>query len=88
MRRGLQILQRVWFSAIFTIETLYEMYKLRPHFRTWWYNTTYTLYTSMVLLYTMPQSRVPHARGAAERRDLPGYRRSGETMYGSHSGSA
>jgi hypothetical protein len=34
-----------------TIETLHDTYRHRPYFRTWWYNTTYTLYASMVLLY-------------------------------------
>ncbi|KIW02725.1 uncharacterized protein PV09_06159 [Verruconis gallopava] len=40
-------------ASVHTIESLYEMYKHRPYFRTWWYNTTYTLYASMVLLYVI-----------------------------------
>lgn len=40
-------------ASIRTIKCLYEMYKHRPYFRTWWYNTTYTLYASMILLYVI-----------------------------------
>jgi hypothetical protein len=40
-------------ASVRTIEALYEIYKHRPYFRTWWYNTTYTLYASMVLLYVI-----------------------------------
>ncbi|KAF2427355.1 hypothetical protein EJ08DRAFT_354842 [Tothia fuscella] len=40
-------------ASVDTIQSLYEMYKYRPYFRTWWYNTTYTLYASMILLYVV-----------------------------------
>ncbi|OCL04280.1 hypothetical protein AOQ84DRAFT_271052, partial [Glonium stellatum] len=36
-----------------TINLLYDAYMYRPYFRTWWYNTTYTLYASMILLYVV-----------------------------------
>lgn len=36
-----------------TIDVLYVAYMHRPYFRTWWYNTTYLLYASMILLYAV-----------------------------------
>ncbi|KAF2399286.1 hypothetical protein EJ06DRAFT_557746 [Trichodelitschia bisporula] len=36
-----------------TIALIYDAYVHRPYFRTWWYNTTYALYASMILLYTI-----------------------------------
>lgn len=36
-----------------TIDVLYVAYMHRPYFRTWWYNTTYVLYASMILLYAV-----------------------------------
>ncbi|EON61503.1 hypothetical protein W97_00718 [Coniosporium apollinis CBS 100218] len=36
-----------------TIELLYDAYVHRPYFRTWWYNATYTLYATMILLYVV-----------------------------------
>jgi hypothetical protein len=36
-----------------TIEVMYEAYAHRHYFRTWWYNSTYTLYAGMIVLYTV-----------------------------------
>lgn len=36
-----------------TIATLYDAFLMRPWFRTWWYNSTYVLYATMVLLYAV-----------------------------------
>ena len=36
-----------------TIELLYESYTHRHYFRTWYYNSTYTLYASMIVLYVI-----------------------------------
>jgi hypothetical protein len=36
-----------------TIFLLHESYKTRHYFRTWWYNSTYTLYAGMIVLYVM-----------------------------------
>ena len=45
-----------------TIFLLYESYKTRHYFRTWWYNSTYALYAGMIVLYVMMfgQCDVPH----------------------------
>jgi hypothetical protein len=45
-----------------TIVLLHESYKTRHYFRTWWYNSTYTLYAGMIVLYVMMfgQSDVSH----------------------------
>ncbi|KAK0755979.1 hypothetical protein N5P37_011532 [Trichoderma harzianum] len=34
-----------------TIRIMYDAYTNRHYFRTWWYNSTYTLYAGMVVLY-------------------------------------
>ncbi|KAI5204549.1 hypothetical protein E4T39_03579 [Aureobasidium subglaciale] len=34
-----------------TIQVLYESYANKHYFRTWWYNSTYTLYAGMIVLY-------------------------------------
>ncbi|KIN05388.1 hypothetical protein OIDMADRAFT_158009 [Oidiodendron maius Zn] len=34
-----------------TITLMYDSYAHRYYFRTWWYNSTYTLYAGMILLY-------------------------------------
>ncbi|KEQ94085.1 hypothetical protein AUEXF2481DRAFT_30633 [Aureobasidium subglaciale EXF-2481] len=34
-----------------TIQVLYDSYANKHYFRTWWYNSTYTLYAGMILLY-------------------------------------
>ncbi|KAH7113458.1 fungal-specific transcription factor domain-containing protein [Dactylonectria estremocensis] len=34
-----------------TIRVMYDAYSNRHYFRTWWYNSTYTLYAGMVVLY-------------------------------------
>ncbi|KAI5922122.1 fungal-specific transcription factor domain-containing protein [Camillea tinctor] len=36
-----------------TIRVVHETYLFRPYFRTWWYNCTYVLDASMVLLYVV-----------------------------------
>jgi hypothetical protein len=36
-----------------TIQILYEAYAHRHYFRTWWYNSTYTLYAGMIVLYVI-----------------------------------
>lgn len=36
-----------------TIQLLYDSYANRHYFRTWWYNSTYTLYASMIVLYVI-----------------------------------
>lgn len=46
-----------------TIDLLYQAYTHRHYFRTWYYNSTYTLYASMLVLYAIlinyqPVSRV------------------------------
>ena len=54
-------------ASVLTIESLHEMYRHRPYFRTWWYNTTYTLYASMVLLYVILSNMdVENASGALD----------------------
>ncbi|KAJ5812201.1 fungal-specific transcription factor domain-containing protein [Penicillium riverlandense] len=35
------------------INLLYNAYQHRYYFRTWWYNSTYTLYASMIILYVI-----------------------------------
>ncbi|KAF4447809.1 Activator of stress proteins 1 [Fusarium austroafricanum] len=34
-----------------TIHVIYDAYANRHYFRTWWYNSTYTLYAGMIVLY-------------------------------------
>ncbi|KAF4441104.1 Activator of stress proteins 1 [Fusarium austroafricanum] len=34
-----------------TIQVMYDAYANRHYFRTWWYNSTYTLYAGMIVLY-------------------------------------
>ncbi|USP77960.1 hypothetical protein yc1106_05234 [Curvularia clavata] len=34
-----------------TIQVLHDAYAHRHYFRTWWYNSTYTLYAGMIILY-------------------------------------
>jgi len=36
-----------------TIATLYDAFLHRPFFRTWYYNTTYLLYATMIVLYVL-----------------------------------
>ena len=36
-----------------TIRVMYEAYTNRHYFRTWWYNSTYTLYAGMIVLYVV-----------------------------------
>jgi hypothetical protein len=36
-----------------TIRVLYDAYANRHYFRTWWYNSTYTLYAGMIVLYVI-----------------------------------
>ncbi|XP_014557646.1 hypothetical protein COCVIDRAFT_96677 [Bipolaris victoriae FI3] len=36
-----------------TIQLLHEAYTHRHYFRTWWYNSTYTLYAGMIVLYVI-----------------------------------
>ena len=36
-----------------TIRVLYDAYAHRHYFRTWWYNSTYTLYAGMIVLYVV-----------------------------------
>ncbi|KAI4717788.1 hypothetical protein E4T48_06004 [Aureobasidium sp. EXF-10727] len=36
-----------------TIQILYESYANKHYFRTWWYNSTYTLYAGMIVLYVV-----------------------------------
>lgn len=36
-----------------TIQLLYDSYANRHYFRTWWYNSTYTLYAGMIVLYVI-----------------------------------
>ena len=36
-----------------TITILYDAFLVRPWFRTWWYNSTYVLYATMVVLYVL-----------------------------------
>lgn len=36
-----------------TIRVLYDSYANRHYFRTWWYNSTYTLYAGMIVLYVI-----------------------------------
>jgi hypothetical protein len=38
-------------AALDTIRVLYDAYANRHYFRTWWYNSTYTLYAGMIVLY-------------------------------------
>ncbi len=38
-------------AARATIRVMYDAYTNRHYFRTWWYNSTYTLYAGMVVLY-------------------------------------
>ncbi|KAJ6443673.1 Zn(2)-C6 fungal-type DNA-binding domain-containing protein [Purpureocillium lavendulum] len=38
-------------AARVTIRIMYDAYTNRHYFRTWWYNSTYTLYAGMVVLY-------------------------------------
>lgn len=44
-----------------TIRVMYDAYTNRHYFRTWWYNSTYTLYAGMVVLYIimLGQTTVP-----------------------------
>ncbi|CZT15141.1 uncharacterized protein RCC_01033 [Ramularia collo-cygni] len=36
-----------------TIRVLYSAYASLPYFRTWWYNSTYSLYAGMIILYAI-----------------------------------
>ena len=36
-----------------TIQVLYDAYANKHYFRTWWYNSTYTLYAGMIVLYVV-----------------------------------
>ena len=36
-----------------TIHVLHDAYAHRQYFRTWWYNSTYTLYAGMIVLYVV-----------------------------------
>jgi len=36
-----------------TIRLIYDSYANRHYFRTWWYNSTYTLYAGMIILYVI-----------------------------------
>lgn len=36
-----------------TIRLLYDSYANKHYFRTWWYNSTYTLYAGMIILYVV-----------------------------------
>ncbi|KAH0003728.1 hypothetical protein KCU78_g13746, partial [Aureobasidium melanogenum] len=36
-----------------TIQVLYDAYANKHYFRTWWYNSTYTLYAGMIVLYVI-----------------------------------
>lgn len=36
-----------------TIQVLYDSYANKHYFRTWWYNSTYTLYAGMIVLYVI-----------------------------------
>lgn len=36
-----------------TLRVMYEAYAHRHYFRTWWYNSTYTLYAGMIVLYSV-----------------------------------
>jgi hypothetical protein len=36
-----------------TIRVIYDAYANRHYFRTWWYNSTYTLYAGMIVLYVV-----------------------------------
>lgn len=38
-------------AARATIRVMYDAYTNRHYFRTWWYNSTYTLYAGMIVLY-------------------------------------
>ncbi|PVI03964.1 putative C6 transcription factor [Periconia macrospinosa] len=38
-----------------TIRVLHDAYAHRHYFRTWWYNSTYTLYAGMIVLYVILQ---------------------------------
>ncbi|KAI0123721.1 hypothetical protein BJ170DRAFT_640171 [Xylariales sp. AK1849] len=38
-----------------TIDLIYNTYLHRPYFRTWWYNTTYTLNATIIVLYVIFQ---------------------------------
>jgi hypothetical protein len=45
-----------------TIQVLYDAYANKHYFRTWWYNSTYTLYAGMIVLYVimLEHSTVAH----------------------------
>jgi hypothetical protein len=40
-----------------TIRIMYDAYTNRHYFRTWWYNSTYTLYAGMIVLYIVMLGR-------------------------------
>ncbi|KAB5545741.1 fungal-specific transcription factor domain-containing protein [Coniochaeta sp. 2T2.1] len=46
-------------SARELIQFVYETYLYRPYFRTWWYNCTYVLDATMVLLYVVLTNTSP-----------------------------
>jgi hypothetical protein len=52
-----------------TIDLLYEAYSHRHYFRTWYYNSTYTLYASMLVLYII-LINYPHVSGEELIRDV------------------
>lgn len=43
--------ERLLEAARDTIRVMYSAYSTRHYFRTWWYNSTYTLYAGMIVLY-------------------------------------
>lgn len=55
-------------SARSTIQLMHRMYSTASYFRTWWYNTTYTLYASAIILGYF--SRVASADEKAELQQL------------------
>jgi hypothetical protein len=44
-----------------TIQVLYDSYANKHYFRTWWYNSTYTLYAGMIVLYVIMLGHSPVA---------------------------
>lgn len=52
-----------------TIDLLYEAYSHRHYFRTWYYNSTYTLYASMLVLYVV-LINYPHVSSEELIRDV------------------
>ncbi|KAF1982743.1 hypothetical protein K402DRAFT_457090 [Aulographum hederae CBS 113979] len=42
-------------SAVTTIETIFEAFRLHAFFRTWWYNITYLTFAASIILYRAAQ---------------------------------